>query len=241
MENPTRKIEVCLSPDLLHVYELKGKIAIVVDILRATSSMVTAFAHGIRQIKPVSSVEECKKFKSSGYMAAAERDGMTVEGFDFGNSPFSYMDEKVKGKLLAFTTTNGTLAIERSKTADEVIIGSFLNLQAIINYVSKKDNDVIIVCAGWKGDFNLEDTLFAGAFIDETWGTYKAERDSSLAARILYREAKADLFGFLKQSSHFNRLNHLNIFRDVEHCLTLNLYNILPLYDNGTITISPKP
>jgi 2-phosphosulfolactate phosphatase len=240
MENPTRKIEVCLSPDLLHVYDLKGKIAIVVDILRATSSMVTAFAHGISKIKPVSSVDECKKFKSNGYMAAAERDGMTVEGFDFGNSPFSYMDEKVKGKLLAFTTTNGTLAIERSKNADELIIGSFLNLQAIIDYITAKNNDVIIVCAGWKGDFNLEDTLFAGALVEETWGKYKVERDSSLAARILYNEAKSDLFGFLKQSSHFNRLNHLNIFRDVEHCLTLNVYNVLPMFDNGFITINSK-
>jgi 2-phosphosulfolactate phosphatase len=151
------------------------------------------------------------------------------------------MDEKVKGKLLAFTTTNGTLAIERAKSADELIIGSFLNLQTIIDYISKKDNGIIIVCAGWKGDFNLEDTLFAGALIDSTWGDYIIDRDSSLAARILYREAKSDLFGFLKQSSHFNRLNHLNIFRDVEHCLTLNLYDILPVYDNGSLTLSPKP
>lgn len=235
---PTRKIEVCLSPDLLHVYDLKGKIAIVVDILRATSSMVTAFAHGIRQIKPVSSVDDCRKYKSSGYMAAAERDGVTVEGFDFGNSPFSYMDEKVKGKLLAFTTTNGTLAIERSKHAEELLIGSFLNLQAIIDYITPKDNNVIVICAGWKGDFNLEDTLFAGALVEKTWGLYKVERDSSLAARTLYLEAKDNLMEYLKQSSHFNRLNHLNIFKDVEHCLTYDLYPVVPVYDHGNLILA---
>jgi len=228
------QVEVCFSPDLLHLYSLKGKNAVVVDILRATSCMVTALSFGVKAIHPFSSVEECMQMKANGFLVAAERDGKKVNGFDLGNSPYSFMEERVAGKEIAFTTTNGTAAINKSKEADLVIIGSFLNLTTVVNFIRSEQKDVVIVCAGWKGKFNLEDTLYAGAIVAGLSG-FEIYDDAALAARHLYLKAKDDLYSFLENSSHFNRLKKLKIKRDIEFCLTPDQYSILPRVKNGII------
>ena len=131
-----KKIDVCLSPELMHLYKTDDRTVVVVDILRATSCMTTAFAHGIQSITPFASLEDCRAMKQQGYFTSGERDGKKVEGFDLGNSPFEYMDEKLKGKKIAFTTTNGTQAIAKSIGAKEIVIGSFLNLTALANHIT---------------------------------------------------------------------------------------------------------
>ena len=108
-----KKIDVCLSPDLIHLYDLSGQAVVVVDIFRATSCMVTAFAHGAAEILPVEDVALCASYGEQGYLTAAERNGITPEGFDFDNSPFSYQVERVKGAKICVTTTNGTVALRR--------------------------------------------------------------------------------------------------------------------------------
>src|SRR6188768_1930193 len=120
-----KTIDVCLSPDLMHLYKVHDRTVVVVDILRATSCMTTAFANGITEIAPFADLDACLAMKSKGYFTAGERDGKKVDGFDLGNSPFEYMDENLRGKKIAFTTTNGTEAIARSHGAREIIIGSF--------------------------------------------------------------------------------------------------------------------
>lgn len=159
-------IDVCLSPDLMHLYPVADKTVVVVDILRATSCMTTAFAHGIGGIVPYAALADCLASKTNGYLIAGERDGRKVDGFDLGNSPFEYMDGLIKGKTIGFTTTNGTQAIAKSKGAQEIIIGSFLNLSAVVDYLRKVSTDILVVCSGWKGKVNLEDTLFAGALVE---------------------------------------------------------------------------
>lgn len=131
-------IDVCLSPELLHQYELRGKIAVVVDILRATSCMVSGLAAGVAAIKPLAELEVCRGLKQEGYFIAGERNGSKVEGFDIGNSPFEYMEPHLKGRKVAVTTTNGTLAISRSAEADQIIIGAFLNLGAVASYIQQQ-------------------------------------------------------------------------------------------------------
>jgi 2-phosphosulfolactate phosphatase len=232
-----KTIDVCLSPELMHLYDVQDKTVVVVDILRATSCMCTAFAHGIKSITPFAKLEDCLAMKGKDYLTAGERDGKKVEGFDLGNSPFEYMDEKLKGKKIAFTTTNGTQAIARSTGAREVIIGSFLNLSAVTQYLLKGDNNVLVVCAGWKGKVNLEDTLFAGAVIDILGDHIEPDCDAPLAAQHLYRLAKNDLNGFLENSSHVKRLAKLNIHKDIQFCLTLNQYEALPILRNGVLEI----
>ncbi|GAA4314615.1 2-phosphosulfolactate phosphatase [Nibribacter koreensis] len=224
-------IDVCFSPELLPLYDLKGKIAVAVDVLRATSSMVTALAHGVTHIAPVSELHECLAYKEQNYLVAAERDGVKAEGFDLGNSPFHYREDGVKGRFLAITTTNGTQAINRSRTADAVIVGAFLNVGAVANYLKAANKDVVVVCAGWKGLFNLEDTLFAGALAERLEDDFSLNHDATLAAHSMYQSAKHDLLGYLSKSSHVQRLERLHILPDIEFCLQHDVYDVVPVLE----------
>jgi 2-phosphosulfolactate phosphatase len=227
-----KKIDVCLSPDLMHLYKTDDRTVVVVDILRATSCMTTAFAHGIQSITPFAILEECRAMKGKGYFTSGERDGKKVEGFDFGNSPFEYMSEKLKGQMIAYTTTNGTQAIAKSMDAKEIVIGSFLNLSALANHLQRGSDDILIVCAGWKGRFNLEDTLFAGALIEALQGRVALECDAPQASVHLYRLAKSNMFDFLKEASHVKRLADLSIYEDIKFCLTIDKYDVVPILKN---------
>jgi 2-phosphosulfolactate phosphatase len=227
------KIEVCFTPQAYSLFENPDAIVVVIDILRATSAITTAFYNGVSKMIPVATVEEAKKLMDEGCMAAAERNGEMVEGFDLGNSPFGYMNAKVKGKTIAITTTNGTQAIEAARTASKVIIGSFLNLDAVITFLKKEKKDVLFVCAGWKNKFNLEDTLFAGAIAHElvSKDQFDTHCDSTLAGIHLYNAAKHDLYAFLGNSSHRNRLAKLNLERDIKYCLTPNQCPVIPVLE----------
>lgn len=230
-----RTIDVCLTPDLMHLYNVQDKTVVVVDILRATSCMTTAFAHGIKSIIPVASLEEALALKSGETYTAGERDGKKVDGFDLGNSPFEYMQDYLRGKSIAFTTTNGTQAIVKSLGAREIIIGSFLNLHSVLNYLKKGSNNVLVVCAGWKGKFNLEDTLFAGALVDGLREMLAPDCDAPLAAMQLYQSARHDLNESLKNSSHVKRLARLGIHKDIAFCVTPDQYEVLPVLKDGVL------
>lgn len=230
-----KTIDVCLSPDLMHLYKVHDKTVVVVDILRATSCMTTAFAHGIESITPFAKLEDCLAMKSKGFYTTGERDGKKVDGFDLGNSPFEYMDPSLKGKKIAFTTTNGTQAIEKSRAAKEVIIGSFLNLSSVVRHLLFGKNNILIVCAGWKGKVNLEDTLFAGAVVDKLKDFIEPDCDAPLAAQHLYNCAKEDMAKFLSGSSHVKRLAKLNIHKDIDYCLTPDQYQVVPVLKDGVL------
>lgn len=230
-----RKLDVCLSPDLMHLYHVNEHAIVVVDILRATSCMTTAFAHGIESISPFAKLEDCLSMKSQGYVTAGERDGKKVDGFDLGNSPFEYMHPSLKGSKIAFTTTNGTQAIAKSLDAQEIVIGSFLNLSAVVKHLKQLPYNVLIVCAGWKGRVNLEDTLFAGALADNLKEEMEFACDAPLLAMGLYQQGKNNMMEYLKDSSHVRRLAQLKIRKDIEFCLTPDQYNVVPVLKNGVL------
>lgn len=232
-----RKIDVCLSPDMMHLYKTDDRTVVVVDILRATSCMTTAFAHGIQSITPFASLEDCLAMKNHGYFTSGERDGKKVDGFDLGNSPFEYMDKTLRGERIAFTTTNGTKAIAKSIGAREIVIGSFLNLTALAKYLERGKDDILVVCAGWKGRFNLEDTLFAGALIEALRDTVELECDAPQATLHLYLTAKSNMMEFLKDASHIKRLANLNIVEDIKFCLTIDKYDVVPRMKDTSISI----
>jgi 2-phosphosulfolactate phosphatase len=224
------KIEVCLTPALLDLYTIENSIVVVIDILRATSSITYGIENGAAAIIPVMNVEDCLNYADQGFLLAAERNGEVVAGYDFGNSPFSYTAEKVKDKTVVLTTTNGTKAMHLAQErAFQVIVGSFLNLSAISNYLKKENKDVLLLCAGWKDNFNLEDTLFAGAVIEKLQDDFAIGDDSGVAALDLYGLAKGDLRGYLKKSSHSHRLVKLNIEEDVQFCLKLDVCTAIPV------------
>ncbi|TDG37866.1 2-phosphosulfolactate phosphatase [Pedobacter changchengzhani] len=225
-----KKIEVCLTPALIDLYDIEASIVVVIDVLRATSSITYGIDNGAEAIIPVANVEDCLKYDGKGYLLAAERNGEVVEGYDFGNSPFSYTTEKVKGKTIVLTTTNGTKALHLAhKRAHQVVIGSFLNLDVLCNYLKSQNKDVLLLCAGWKDQFNLEDTLFAGAVVEELEDDFDFFDDSSVAAKDLYMLAKNDLRKYLYKSSHSSRLAKLNIEEDVVFCLQLNICKAIPV------------
>ena len=231
-----RKIEVCFTPALLPIYNISNSIVVVIDVFRATSSICYGIDNGAEAIIPVATVEECKSYESKGYLLAAERDGKVVDGFDFGNSPFAYAEDKVNGKTIVLTTTNGTHAINESKkTAYQVIIGSFLNLTAVCDYLKTQDKDVFLLCAGWKNKFNLEDTLFAGAVVHQLKTEDYFLDDASIASDDLYQLAKDDLSAYTSKTSHSERLKKLGIEEDIKFCLNVDITSTVPVLKDGRL------
>lgn len=231
-----KKIDICLSPDLIHQYDLASSVIVVIDILRATSSITTAIAHGIKAIRPVETLGECRELKIHGHVGAAERGGKKVGGFDLGNSPFSYMNPDLEDSKIAMTTTNGTITLKKSRGALQVIIGSFLNYSALLTYLERLPCDVILHCAGWKGKVNLEDTLFAGAVVFGLKQLFEYASDVPSMAANLYKNYKGDLKLALEDSSHFDRLMELGLEKDIDFCLKFDEYKVIPVYKGDYIT-----
>jgi len=223
-----RTIEVCLTPELIHQHDIDGKTVVVVDIFRATSCIVTGLANGIESIRPVGQIEETKALGIQGYITAGERDGKKVDGFDMGNSPFEYQNESLKGKKVAISTTNGSQAILKSRRASQIIIGAFLNLESLMEYLLQLSQSVVIHCAGWKGTPNLEDTLFAGNLIDETMEELTLVGDSALLAHQLYISSHENLLDIALDSSHAKRLKAFGIKEDLEFCMEDSKYQVVP-------------
>jgi len=194
-------------------------------------------SYGVERILPVASVHEARNYQSKGFLCAAERQAQKVEGFDLGNSPSEYKNPKLKGKIIVFTTTNGTQAIRAAREAYRIVIGSFVNLTVLCEWLSHQHKNIILLCAGWKDFFNLEDTLCAGAIaytLDKT-NLFETNYDSTLASKSLYELAHKDILGFMENSSHFKRLEKLNLADDVKYCLTLDLAPVIPIMEGNYI------
>jgi len=227
------KLHVCLTPLLIPLYNVEDHIVVIIDIFRATSSICYGIENGAEAIIPVSEVEECEAYrqKNANYLLGAERNGEVVSGFDFGNSPFSYTAEKVNGKTVVLTTTNGTQALHLSRNAKTIVIGSFLNLTALCDWLKTQNESILLVCAGWKNNFNLEDTLFAGAVVDQLKDHGFKLDDPAIAAYDLYQAGKNDINDYLKKTSHSERLKKLGIEKDIEFCLKIDITTAIPVLD----------
>ncbi|RYU79944.1 2-phosphosulfolactate phosphatase [Hymenobacter persicinus] len=237
-------IDICFSPELLPLFDLRGRVAVVVDVLRATSSMVTALAAGVPHIVPFAELAECRAMAAQGYLTAAERDGRQAEGVDLGNSPFGYLDGvvPVAGRNVAITTTNGTRAIHLSLAADAVVLGAFLNVGAIADFLRRQQKDVVVVCAGWKGNFCLEDTLFGGALAARLHPDFDVtSSDATLAALDLWETARADVGAYLLKSAHVRRLNSLESHQDMAFCVKQDEYDLVPIWQDGRIVAAAAP
>jgi len=234
------QVDVCLSPALYPVYKREEYIVVVIDILRASTAMCTAFEHGVSRIKPVATVEEAQKYKNQGYLVGAERNGEKLDGFDFGNSPYSYMTDKIKDQTIVLTTTNGTRAIDISKNARQVVIGAFTNFTSLCDYLTTQESDVLLLCAGWKDRFNLEDSLFAGAVVDKLTSdsAFDLASDSALCSQYLFQMANEDTYKFLHNSSHRRRLARLNLKEDIKYSFGLDKTSIVPILKDGYLVNS---
>ena len=236
-----RELSVCLSTSMIQSFDLKNKIIVVVDIFRATSVICTALSEGVSEITPVNEINNVKPFlNKKNYLVAAEREGEIVEGFKFGNSPLSYIDNlNIKGKKLVLTTTNGTKAINLSLDSDEILIGSFLNISSLEHVLKNKNKDCIIFCSGWKGLVCLEDTLFAGCLASKLLNSdaFFSHCDSVLMSKRIYDYAKNDILSFLVNSSYKERTRELNMSADINFCLSIDKYKDVPFYKEGKLLI----
>lgn len=243
MEKPS--LYTVLSPALLHLYDVNNTIVVVIDVLRATSTIATALYNGAKEIIPVDSVQRCIQLgKELECITAGERDGKIAPGLQYGNSSFEYPREFVEGKTLVLTTTNGTklLHMALAKGATEIVTGAFLNLSAVCDHLITMKKNVILACSGWKDRVNMEDTMMAGAVVSIVEEHFSINCDSSRIAETLYKKGRKDVYEFMKSNnaSHYHRLTNFGLERDLRHCLTNDLANVLPEYVNGKLVIKKK-
>jgi 2-phosphosulfolactate phosphatase len=224
-------IEVCLTPALWYQFDYAEKNVIVIDIIRATSTITAALHHGVKRMIPVETVEEAESYLAKGYLVAGERDGYKIPHFQFGNSPYEFMGEEVRGKEIIHTTTNGTRCVLMSKGAHNIVAGSFLNLESIVEWIKAENRDTILFCAGWKDHYNMEDALYAGSVVRALSDHYQILDDATLSTKMMYRYIRANMLRSVKQAQHFKRLSKLGIEKDIKFCMSNHKYDIIPIYD----------
>ena len=240
MNNNKPSLYTSLSPALLHLYDVSSSIVVIIDVLRATSTIATALYNGAKHIIPVDSVAECIRIgKQIDGITAGERDGKVAGGLEHGNSPFEYYPEFIKDKVLVLTTTNGTrlLHMALDKNAKGIITGSFPNISAVCNYLIQQSRPVILGCAAWKDRVNIEDTLFAGAVISRIKNHFDINCDASAMAETMYNDAKENLYEFMKakNASHYHRLSNYGLEKDIRYCLTDDEANVLCIFKDGKL------
>ncbi len=231
-------LHTVLSPKLLNLYNLTNSIVVVIDVFRATSTIATALYNGATKVIPVDSVDKCIEIgKNTGGITAGERDGKIIPGLAYGNSPAEYPRSFIEGKTLVLTTTNGTklLHLALQSGASEIITGSFPNLSAVCDHLVEQKKNVILGCSAWKDRFNLEDCFFAGAVVERIKTHFNVHCDSSLMAENMYTLHKANLKSFIRNTTHWHRLAQYGLEKDLEYCVSPDLANILPVYQNGDL------
>jgi len=242
MPGEKKYIEVCFSPLLFDIIQDKTAIVVIVDILRATSAICTAFEHGVNKLIPVETLEEAKKYKEKGYLVAAERDGIVKDFADFGNSPFNFSREKIEGKDIAYSTTNGTQTIQKAKNYYKVVIGAYLNIDALVEWLIKQNRNVVILCAGWKGRFNIEDSLFAGTLTMRLLenNNFYTVCDSAHAAMELWKNASKNISDFIEKAAQRHRLRKNNLDDVIPFCFSTGFTKIIPQFSEGYLLDSRK-
>jgi len=231
-------LHTVLTPSLLDLYEVHDSIVVIIDVFRATSTMATALYNGASKIIPVDSAELCIEMgKQTGGITAGERDGKIIPGLAYGNSPSEYPRSFIENKILVITTTNGTklLHMALKQGAKEVITGSFPNLSKVVGFLKEQNANVILGCSGWKNRFNLEDTLFAGAVIEEIKDQFTIHCDSSYMANQLYNMHKADMPNYIKTLTHWHRLAAYGLEEDMLYCISKDVAPSLPIFKNGAL------
>lgn len=230
------ELDICFSPALYPFYRKENDTVIVVDVFRASATLCAMLANGASAVIPVADIEEAKRYKSQGYLVGAERNARQCDFADFGNSPFDYTREKVAGKEVVFTTTNGTQAIDVAKKAKHLFVGTFSNIEALLQKTVEVAERVVILCAGWNNKANVEDTLFGGRFAEKLLEKtdVSLESDTVIMALELWQSAKDNPLDYLKNSEHYHRLIANGVESDAKYCLKENSVSIVPVYDKSS-------
>jgi len=257
-----KSVEVCFSPKLFPDIVTTGDFTVVlVDILRATTTICTAVGNGAEAIIPVETLDEARQLKGEGFLVASEKDGAQLDFADFGNSAFSFTREAIAGKTLVYCTTNGTKALHIAANAGNVngggtsggsassdpaahdgaarvvVIGAFINISALTEWLACRRQNVVILCSGWKRKFCLEDTLFAGALTERllATGLFRTGCDSAHASLDLWSLARGDVLGYMEKAAHRHRLRKLGLDDVIPYSFSFDEVSVVPVFDGETI------
>jgi 2-phosphosulfolactate phosphatase len=237
-----KKINVCLSPALYHLYAADHTAVVLIDAIRASASICTAFMNDVECIVPVSEIEEAKDYKNRGFLTAGERDGDKIKGFDLGNSPESFTEQIVKGNKIALTTTNGTQIVKlfnSSKFKDsELLIGSFLNVSSLVNYLNAQKRDILLLCSGWKQTVNIEDTLLAGKITALLLkkDTFEITEATNLALHF-FHSAKEPYYDFIMRNSPRLNSKSKQLENDFRYCLNEDITDVIPILEGNYLRV----
>ncbi len=233
------QVEVCLSPALLHLYNLNNTIVIIIDVFRATSTIAAALHNGAAAVWPVTSVAAAIALGNTlpNSITAGEREGKVAYGLQYGNSPLEYTPAFIANKNLVLTTTNGTKLLHMATEAHTILTASFLNVQATINYLQLQPQNVLIACAAWKDVYNLEDHLCAGAIVLGLQHTHTTNCDSARVGKTMYTAASNNLYTTLQDTAHYKRLSVYGLQADMAYCCNLNQHPVVVKYKGDKLAI----
>ncbi len=237
------KVRLFFKADAIVEEQVAGRVAVVIDTLRATSTIITALANGATSVIPTDTIDRAwsiSKNYQDDYLIAGERNGIKIEDFDLGNSPKSYTKEKVAGQTIILTTTNGTRCFKRLDSAREVLVASLINSKALANYF-KQEEEIILCCAGVNGVFALDDFITAGRLIAYLVERYKIQlTDEVLTAYHLYLQNQNDLLSILKRSKSGQNLINLGKEEDIEYIINCKQLKVIPRYKDGIISVKDQ-
>jgi 2-phosphosulfolactate phosphatase len=236
-----RQIHITLTADQVIPENMTGRIAVVIDVLRATSVIATALANGAARVRPVAEISEAQSFRASNTLLGGERHAEKIEGFDLGNSPLEYTREKVGGKEIVLTTTNGTRALNRCREAHKIFTVSFVNCSPVVKFLRDQELPLEIVCAGTNGEFSLDDFLLAGMMCEKffQWGPVEQNDLVKLATETWKEALDNGLHHALRDCKHYNILKSKGFKSDLDYCLTANQLEIIPVFDASSGVIRP--
>jgi 2-phosphosulfolactate phosphatase len=247
--------EVHLTPLHLDELQLKDKNLVVIDVLRSTSTMLTALANGAKEFIPVGDIESAVKISGSLFgdvtLRGGERNGRMIEGFNLGNSPDEYKEQTVKGKSIIFMTSNGTPAIVRGRYAKNLVIAGFLNLSRVVDFLRSLNEDFAILCAGKENKFALEDVVCAGKILVNLGKEIHASLvpdDGAVAAIALEKTFGKNILRMLQECEHGRYLTEIGFAGDLRMCAQIDSHPVLPMLfgnlvrlKNDSLRASGKP
>jgi 2-phosphosulfolactate phosphatase len=244
------KIDLSFSAGQFDDLQLRDKNVVVLDVLRASSTITVALNNGAREVIPVASIESAVKISGSLFgevtLRGGERNGKAIEGFNLGNSPLEYSEAAVKGKSIIYCTTNGSVAMAKSRYARMLIIGSFLNLTTVVEFMHQENKDFLFICAGrinTIGYFSLEDAVCAGMMIQKLMKYESLElnlSDSAKAAHALYKSFGRSILKLLKTSEHGKFLTEIGFADDLKICAAIDSVPVLPVQIESKIKLKKE-
>lgn len=241
------KIEVFFSPSQIDDLFLRDKNVVVIDVLRASTSVITALNNGAKEIIPVNTIESAVKVSGNLFgdvvLRGGERNGKIIEGFNLGNSPFEYTEEAVKNKSIIFCTSNGAPAMWKARYAKNLFVAGFVNMSAVVKRITELKDDVFILCAGKHTQFCVEDAVCAGMIIKELMEDKHTDfefNDSAAAAYTLYKNASKNLLKMAKSCDHGKFLIEIGFENDLEFCTNVDAFDVVPELSGNVLKVKKK-